>query len=308
MKEKVMIFGSFVVDLMSRATHLPKPGETVRGNEFNIGPGGKGFNQAVASHKSGADIITVTKIGNDTFGKIALDIANDIGMNSKGFIISEKDSTGSALICVDEITAENQILIVPGACNTIQKEEIDSLDELLDDVSYLLIQYEVNQDANEYIIKKAIEKGAKIILNPAPYQKVNDEFLANVNTITPNETEVKGLTGVEVIDLETARQAKDVLLSKGIKNVVITLGVNGSYIYSDGKDLIIPSYKVTAVDTTGAGDAFNGGLLTSLSEGNNLFDAAKFATAVSALSVQKKGTAISMPTREEIDLFIEKNN
>lgn len=302
-----MVFGSFVVDLMSRADRLPKPGETVRGNEFNIGPGGKGFNQAVASHKSGADIVTVTKIGNDTFGKIAFDIANEIGMNSKGFIISEEDSTGSALICVDELTAENQILIVPGACNTIKKEEIDSLDELLNDISYLLIQYEVNQDANEYIIKKALEKGVKIILNPAPYQKVNDEFLNNINIITPNETEVKGLTGVEVVDLETARQAKDVLLSKGIKNIVITLGVNGSYVYSNGEDLIIPSYKVKAVDTTGAGDAFNGGLLTAISEGKNLFDSAKFATAVSALSVQKKGTAISMPTRKEIDSFIEKN-
>ncbi|WP_455256806.1 PfkB family carbohydrate kinase [Peptoniphilus asaccharolyticus] len=130
MKEKVMVFGSFVVDLMSRADHLPKPGETVRGTEFNTGPGGKGFNQAVAAHKSGADIVVVTKIGNDPFGQIALDIAENIGMDKSGIIFSKEDLTGAALICVDEKTAENQILIVPGACNTIKKEEIDSIDDI----------------------------------------------------------------------------------------------------------------------------------------------------------------------------------
>lgn len=308
MKEKVMVFGSFVVDLMSRADRLPKPGETVRGTEFNTGPGGKGFNQAVAAHKSGADIVVVTKIGNDPFGKIALDIAEDIGMNKSGIIFSKEDSTGAALICVDEKTAENQILIVPGACNTIKKEEIDSIDDKFDDISYVLIQYEVNQDANEYVVKKAKEKNVKVILNPAPYQKIEDAFFKDIYMVTPNETEVKGLTGVEVVDLETAREAKDILLQKGIQEVVITMGVKGAYVYSNGEDMLVPAYKVDAIDTTGAGDAFNGGLLTALSDGKDLFEAAKFATAVSALSVQKKGTAISMPTREEIDKFIKNNN
>ncbi len=205
---------------------------------------------------------------------------------------------------VDETTSQNQIIIVPGACSTITAEDIAKVAEEIKSSAYLLVQLEVNQDANEAVVKLAKEAGVRVIINTAPYQPMCDEFLKGAYLVTPNEVEAEEATGVAVSDLESANRAAKVFFDKGVENVLITLGSRGVYVSDGDRAEIIPCFKVQAVDTTGAGDAFNGGFLTALSEGKDLWEAARFAQALAALSVQRLGTTASMPIREEIDAFL----
>lgn len=305
--KKVTVFGSFVVDLMARTPRLPVPGETVKGTYFKQGAGGKGFNQGIAAHKSGGNVVMVTKLGRDSLAQVAERAMDEVHLSRENLFYHEEVGTGTALIMVDETTSQNEIIVVPGACGTITREDILSVEKEILKSQYLLLQLEVNQDANEYVAKFAKENGVKVIINTAPYQPMTDGFLNGAYLVTPNETEAEAMTGIKVTDQESADQAAKVMLAKGVQNVLITLGSKGVYIYSEGKSVIIPAYKVEAVDTTGAGDAFNGGLLTALSEGKTLMEAAKFANAVAALSVQKIGTTPSMPSREHVDAFIQAN-
>ena len=304
MKEKVTVFGSFVVDLMGRTPHLPVPGETVKGSFFKQGAGGKGFNQGIAAHKAGGDVAMITKLGRDSLANVALEAMDDVGMPKDYLFYNDEVATGIALILVDENTSQNEIVIVPGACSTITEEDIASVDARIKESGYVLLQLEVNQDANEKVAKLAKENGVKVIINTAPYQPISDEFLNGAYLVTPNEVEAEELTGIPVRDLESADRAAKVFFDKGVQNVLITLGSRGVYINTEGKSLIVPAYKVNAVDTTGAGDAFNGGLLAALAEGKTLPEAARFANALAAISVQRIGTTPSMPTREEIDAFL----
>ncbi|MGM9599146.1 MAG: ribokinase [Faecousia sp.] len=304
MKEKVTVFGSFVVDLMGRTPHLPVPGETVKGSFFKQGAGGKGFNQGIAAHKAGGDVAMITKLGRDTLANVALEAMDDVGMPKDYLFYNDEVATGIALILVDENTSQNEIVIVPGACSTITEEDIASVEARIKESGYVLLQLEVNQDANEKVAKLAKENGVKVIINTAPYQPISDEFLNGAYLVTPNEVEAEELTGIPVRDLESADRAAKVFFDKGVQNVLITLGSRGVYINTEGKSLIVPAYKVNAVDTTGAGDAFNGGLLAALAEGKTLPEAARFANALAAISVQRIGTTPSMPTREEIDAFL----
>lgn len=303
--KKVAVFGSFVVDLMARSPHLPVPGETVKGSMFRMGPGGKGFNQCVAAHKAGADVVMMTKVGTDSFANVMLDTMKDLGMPRDRIFISKDAETGIALILVDENTSQNEIVIVPGACNTITQEEVAGVEDVIKESDYVLLQLEVNQDANERVVNLANKYGCKVIMNTAPYAPMTDEFLSKCYMVTPNEVEAEEITGIAVDDLESAKKAAVWFREKGVTDVVITLGSRGVFVSSKGKDVIVPAYKVEAVDTTGAGDAFNGGLLAALSEGKELWDAVKFANALAAISVQRLGTTPAMPTREEIDAFLE---
>lgn len=304
MKEKVTVFGSFVVDLMGRTPHLPVPGETVKGSFFKQGAGGKGFNQGIAAHKAGGDVAMITKLGRDTLANVALEAMDDVGMPKDYLFYNDEVATGIALILVDENTSQNEIVIVPGACSTITDEDIASVADRIKESGYVLLQLEVNQDANEKVAKLAKENGVKVIINTAPYQPISDEFLNGAYLVTPNEVEAEELTGIPVRDLESADRAAKVFFDKGVQNVLITLGSRGVYINTEGKSVIVPAYKVNAIDTTGAGDAFNGGLLAALAEGKTLPEAARFANALAALSVQRIGTTPAMPTREEIDAFL----
>lgn len=308
MGKKVTVFGSFVVDLMGRTPHLPAPGETVKGTVFKMGPGGKGFNQGVAAYKAGADVTMVTKLGRDSFADIALNTMKELGMDSGRILFSDTAETGCALILVDENTSQNEIVVILGACNTITDQEVDSLEDLLEGSEYLLTQLETNVSSVERMVDMAFKKGVKVIMNTAPVQPIGDGMLGKIDLITPNEVEAEILTGVRVDSEEAADKAADWFFSKGVKNVLITLGGRGVYINTGDKKGIIPAYKVNAVDTTGAGDAFNGGLLAALAEGKDLWEAAVFANALAALSVQKIGTTPSMPVREEIDAFMAENN
>lgn len=307
MAQKVTVFGSFVVDLMARAPRLPVPGETVLGSFFKQGAGGKGFNQGIAAHKSGGDVTMITKLGRDSLAGVATDAMDSVGLSKDHLFYSETEPTGVALISVDENTSQNEIIIVPGACATISDEDIASVAERIKESAYLLLQLEVNQDANEKVAAMAKAAGVKVIVNTAPYSPVTDEFLSGCYLVTPNEVEAEELTGICVSDLESADKAAKVFKDKGVQNVVITLGSRGVYVNEDGKSEIVPAYKVKAIDTTGAGDAFNGGLLTALSEGKTIGEAAHFANALAAISVQRIGTTPSMPMRAEIDKFLEEH-
>jgi ribokinase len=305
MGKKVAVFGSFVVDLMARASHLPKPGETVKGSIFKMGAGGKGFNQGVAAHKSGADVAMITKVGHDTFADVALNVMDELNWSKEYILYNQDVSTGSAIIMVDEQTSQNKIIIVPGACSTITAQEVDNLRPLLSECAYVLLQLEVNQDANERVVDIANECGCKVILNTAPYQSVRDEFLSKVYMVTPNEVEAKMMTGIHVEGLDAAKKAAQVFYDKGVQVILITLGERGVFISDHGREEIISAFKVDALDTTGAGDAFNGGLLTALSEGKDLWEASRFASALAALSVQRIGTTPAMPSREEVEVFLK---
>ena len=237
---KVVVFGSFVVDLMARSTHLPVSGETVKGSMFKMGPGGKGFNQCVAAHKAGADVVMVTKLGKDSFANVATDAMDELGMPKDSLFFTEETETGIALILVDENTSQNEIIIVPGACNTITDAEVDSIEEQIKESEYVLLQLEVNQDANERVVDMANRYGCKVIVNTAPYSKISDEFLSKVYMVTPNEVEAEELTGVHVEDLESAHKAAEYFYKKGVEKVIITLGSRGVFVSSDGKEEIVP--------------------------------------------------------------------
>ncbi|MDF2590546.1 MAG: ribokinase [Clostridia bacterium] len=308
MNSKITVFGSFVVDLMGRSPHLPVPGETVKGSIFKMGAGGKGFNQAVAAHKAGADVTMITKLGRDTFANVALDTMKELGMDTGHLFYNETEGTGIALIIVDENTSQNEIVVVSGSCNTITKEDIKTVEDVIKASKYVLLQFEVNADANERVINFAHENGVKVVLNTAPVQPIEDSLLAKVDIVTPNEVEAEALTGICVDSLEAAKKAAKVFFDKGVKEVVITLGSRGVFISSNGREEIVPSFKVDAIDTTGAGDAFNGGFLAALAEGKDVWEAARFASALAALSVQRLGTTPAMPTREEIDQFLKEHS
>lgn len=298
---KIVVVGSYVVDLTARTPHMPKPGETVLGGPFRMGPGGKGGNQAVAAARMGADVTMVTKVGKDLFGDDAIQNFKKEGIDS-GFIYQvERESTGAALIAVDD-SGENMIVVSLGACGTITEDEVQNAEAAFRKADIILVQLETSMDAISTTINLANKLSKPVILNPAPYQEISDELLAKVNYITPNETEAGLLTGVEVTDEDSARKAAEILLGKGIDTVIITLGKQGCYLLQRGESTgsIIPGYQVQAVDTTGAGDAFNGGFAHFLAEGQSIQKACKMANAVAALSVTKHGTAPAMPYLKEL--------
>lgn len=302
---KITVMGSFVVDLTGRAPHLPVTGETVKGSTFKMGPGGKGSNQGVAAKRAGADVTMITKVGKDTFGKVAIENFKKESMDTKYIFEDSNSETGAALIMVDEVTSANKILVILGACGRITNEDIEAARQNIEESGIFLTQLETNMDAIEKAIDIAHEKGVTIVLNPAPVQLVSDELLGKIDIITPNEVEASILTGVQIESDDDVRKAAEVFLAKGVKNVIITLGSKGVYARTKDEEKFIPVIPVKPVDTTGAGDAFNGGFVTALAEGKDFFEAARFGNIVGSLSVTKLGTAPSMPYREEIEVFLK---
>jgi len=302
----VVCFGSYVVDLTSRAGHLPVPGETVIGSSFKMGPGGKGSNQGVAAHRAGADVIMMTKVGKDVFGNMALDFYQSEGMNTDYVFVDDERETGTALIMVDENTAQNCILVVSGACGNVTDADIEKARPVIEKADVLLVQLEINIDAIYKVIDMAYNAGVKIVLNTAPVQKIDQSVFSKIDIVTPNEVEAGIITGVDVTDEASARKAAEVFMGWGVKSVVITMGKAGAFVMNAEKQAFIPSVKVDAIDTTGAGDAFNGGFVTALVEGKDIFEAAKFGNVTGALSVTRLGTAPAMPYRGEIDAMMQK--
>ncbi len=298
--KKIVVFGSYVTDLTSRAPSLPRPGETVFSDQFVMGPGGKGSNQAVAAHRAGGDIILVTKVGTDLFAENALAFYQAEKMNTEWVLKDDQHPTGVALIGVDEKSGQNQIIVCPGACMHITEEDIERMEPLIESADILLVQLEVNLDALESVIKRA-RPDAKIILNPAPYRPLPDAVWSRCTCVTPNETEAEHFTGIPVTDAQSAAKAAEKFHEKGIPNVIITMGEKGVFVSGSEGQTLIPATSVPVVDTTGAGDAFSGCFATAVAEGKTIPEAARFANIAAGLSVGKQGTAPAMPQREEID-------
>lgn len=303
-KNKVFIMGSYVTDLTARAEHLPKPGETVLGKSFRTGAGGKGSNQAAAAARLGADVSLVTKIGNDAFGKLALNHFKKENIDTSRIAIDEEFPTGSALITVDD-ESENMIVVTLEACGNIKKEEIEKAEDELAESAIVLTQLETNLEAVEATLALADRHDVPVILNPAPYQFIPDEWFEKIAYLTPNETEAAQLTGMAVDTEEAAIEAAHKLYEMGVNNVILTLGKKGCLLYNEEyKGKFFKGLSVKAVDTTGAGDAFNGGLAYALANDFELAEAILFANATGACSVTKEGTAQAMPTLEEVETFL----
>lgn len=293
-KAKVVVIGSSNTDMTIKGDRLPKPGETVLGGEFRMGPGGKGANQAVAAQRLGADVSFICKVGRDIFGDNAIAGYQKEGIDCSHILRSDKAS-GTALILVDG-NAENCIAVAPGANADLTPEDVDSVADVIRSADYLILQLEIPVESVLRAAKIAHEAGVYVILNPAPACHLPDELFGYISLITPNQTESALLSGIE----DNLDAAVEKLMQLGVKDVVVTLGSKGSLVISEGAKTLVPSLKVKAVDTTAAGDTFCGALCVALSEGCSLVDAAGFATKASALTVQKMGAQDSIPFRSDI--------
>ena len=291
---KVVVIGSSNTDMTIKAERLPKPGETILGGIFVMGPGGKGANQAVAARRLGADVSFICKVGHDIFGDNAIEGYRKEGIDTSRILRSDKAS-GTALILVDA-KAENCIAVAPGANGDLTPEDIDSVADVIRSAGYLILQLEIPVESVLRAARIAHEAGVYVILNPAPACPLPRELFSYVSLITPNQTESALLTGIE----DNLDAAVDKLLEMGVKDVVVTLGSKGSMVVTGGERTLVPSLKVEAVDTTAAGDTFCGALCVALSEGRSLVQAAQFATKASALTVQKMGAQDSIPYRSDI--------
>lgn len=302
--KKVAVVGSFVVDLAALAPHLPEPGETVLGSRFQMGPGGKGANQAIAAKRAGADLDFSTKLGRDAFAQIALDSFQLDGISTQYIFQTDDVSTGVALIAVDSVSRQNEIVVVSGACGTYGDRDLAILAEMLEGCECLLLQLEINLDATLRLIDMAYEKGVRVILNPAPVTALPREIYRKLYLVTPNEVEARLLTGIACDDAAGCRSAAQYFMDSGVENIIITLGGRGAFLAEQAGTLWLKNYDVPVVDTTGAGDAFNGGLLAGLSRGMTLAQAAQFGNVTANLAVTRFGTSVAMPSCREIENFI----
>jgi ribokinase len=297
---RIFVIGSSNTDMVIKSPKLPAPGETIIGGEFLMNPGGKGANQAVAAARLGALVIFACKIGNDIFGKQALEGFQREGIRTD-FVLTDKDQpSGIALIIVDE-KGENSIAVASGANGTYREKEAEEIIEQIGPADIVLLQLEIPVPVVEYAIKSCCKKGARVILNPAPAHLLADEVFSFVDIITPNETEAELLTGIKITDLTSAAAAAAILLDKGVNHVVITLGPKGAYIHDRSLQKMIASPVVDAVDTTAAGDIFNGALAVALLETENLESAVDFACRAAAVSVTRMGAQSSAPGRHELN-------
>lgn len=296
--KKITVVGSSNTDMSICSAHLPAPGETVIGGEFRMGPGGKGANQAVAARRLGGAVEFICKVGKDLLGDKALEGYSREGIRISHCLRSEKP-TGTALILVDA-DAENCISVAPGANSDFGPSDVEAVADVIRDSSALLLQLELPVESVKRAAEIANGSGVPVILNPAPYCELPDELLKNVSLLVPNKTELSAMSGTEIKDDKTLNDAIDIIHSKGVKNLVVTLGSKGSIVSSVDGRTFIPAIKVKAVDTTAAGDTFCGALAVALSEERSLEQAACFATAASALTVQKRGAQDSIPFRNEI--------
>ena len=302
---KVTVFGSFVVDLMARVPVTPKSGETVKGSYFKMSAGGKGSNQAVAAKRAGANVVMITKVGQDNFKYIALTSFKREEISTDLIFIDKEKPTGVALIMVGEEDGQNIITVVPGASDNISLEEVEKAKNEIITGSHLLVQLETNLDATIKAINIAKENKVKVILNPAPVINLPDVIYEGIYLITPNELEAESLSGVSRNNEESLIKATNFFHEKGVENVIITLGGKGAYVSTKSERVFIEAIKVDVVDTTGAGDAFNGGLVAALASGKNIVESAKYANIFAGLSVTKIGTSIAMPTVDEINEYMK---
>jgi ribokinase len=300
-KKWVTVLGSFVADLAFRTNRIPVWGETLMGNEFKLGPGGKGSNQAVAAARAGGRVSFISKLGPDLFGDMARALYKSEGIDTQ-FLFTTQSATGAAAIIIDAHKGENAIIVVPGACFEVTAEEVDQARALIAGSAIFVAQLELPLPVVEHGLTLAHSLGVPTILNPAPAAPLPESIYRHIDYITPNESEAAALTGVPVSTVADAEKAADAFLARGVPNAIITLGAQGVFVKNAQVRAHVPAVNAgKVVETTGAGDAFNGGFAVALSEGMGLVEAARFGCASAGISITRPGTAPSMPTRAEID-------
>jgi ribokinase len=301
----VVILGIFAADLGFHAKRLPVMGETLIGSGFGIGPGGKGSNQSVAAARAGAKTTFISRLGRDQFGDMARAMYQKEGIATR--IGDSALSTGAAFIFVDEKTGGNAIIVVPGAAGELGVADIDENADTIAKAKVFMTQLEQPVDVAVAALKRAREAGVTTILNPAPAAPLDHAIYELCDYITPNESEATMLSGVEVIDVASAKKAAGVFLKKGVKTALITLGEQGALLRDGNQSVHIPAYAAgQVIDTTGAGDAFNGGFAAALARGHDSLKAAHFGSATAGISVTRRGTAPSMPTLTEVEALLAK--
>lgn len=300
----IAILGVFVADTAYRADRAPRMGETIMGNSFALGPGGKGSNQAVAAAMAGGDVHFITRLGRDPFADMALATWDKAGVTPA--ITQHSDSyTGAAYIFVEEATGDNAIIVCPGVAGTISPQDIDARADLIGGAAVFLTQLEQPMEAAQRGLEIAHSGGAVTILNPAPAADLPDGMLALCTYATPNESEAEGLTGISVTSPQDATRAAEALLDQGVGCAIITLGAQGALMHDGRAPVHVPAFDAgPVVETTGAGDAFNGGFAAALARGLSPLEAVRFGSATAAISVTRPGTAPSMPARSQIEALL----
>ena len=303
---EISILGIYAADLVFFGDKIPIKGETILGKEHVIGSGGKGSNQAVAAAKAGGKVNFITKIGNDSYGEIALQMYKENNINLDNIFITNEYATGAAGILVNQQTGENAITVVPGAAGKITKEDINQASESIKQSKIFLTQLEAPVKIVEYALAIAKSNKVTTILNPAPATKLEQKTLSMIDYFTPNETEASFYVEHKIETEQDAKKATSQLIDKGVKNVIITLGERGAYFANEKENFFTNAhdFKGKVVDTTGAGDGFNAGLAVALAEEKKISEALKFANALAGLSTTRVGTSQSMPIRTEIDKLI----
>ena len=302
-KKKIVVIGSSNTDMVIRTPRIPRPGETVLGGEFFMAPGGKGANQAVAAARAGGEVHFVARVGDDVFGQQSLD-----GFVSDGIhidlILRDKDApSGVALIIVGP-DGENCIAVASGSNSRLGVADVRLAKPVITSADIVLMQLESPLETVREAAVIAASAGVPVVLNPAPARALSDDILGRVAYLTPNETEAEILTGITLIKKSDLAKAAEALLEKGIKAVLITLGSKGVYVATREKKEVMPAFKVIPVDTTAAGDAFNGALAVALAEGRPLLEAARFANAAAALATTKMGAQPSLAGRDDIEKLL----
>ncbi len=297
--KKIIVVGSTNMDMVVKTSHIPEPGETVLAGSFFMNPGGKGANQAVAAARIGGNVIFVSKVGNDVFGKQSMQLFDEEGINTF-YLVSDLDApSGVALITVDQ-EGENSIVVASGANANLLPEDLDDLFKEVDQHTIILLQLEIPMKTVEFVIHQASKKGAVVILNPAPMNTLSNEILHSLNILTPNKKEAEMLSGILVNDTASAIQAATAIHHLGVRNVIITMGSHGAIVCEEGEVYEVPAPKVNAIDTTAAGDVFSGALAIAISEGKELRNAVQFACRAAAISVTRLGAQSSIPYRNEL--------
>ncbi len=306
MKGHITVVGSINTDLVIRTPRVPVPGETITGYDFQIIPGGKGANQAVAAARQGASVTMIGSIGDDDFGRQQQQCLERDNIDLAFLTVQPQCATGVAVITLDE-TGQNSIIISPEANGHVTAQQIDTAREAITQADMLVCQLEIPLEAVTRAIELASENGVPIILNPAPARPLQGALLHNVTYVIPNETEASLLTGIDVKDIDSAQEAALHLQKLGVATVILTLGDKGAVIAHAGACFHETALAVEAVDTTAAGDAFVGSFAVAVTEGKSVADAVKFAKHAAALAVTKLGAQPSLPTRAEVEQFITGN-
>jgi ribokinase len=304
----IVVLGTFVADLAFKAERLPAIGETLLGRGFAIGPGGKGSNQVIACARAGARAAMITRLGKDSFGDMARQAWSRDGVDTSHVIADEGAPTGAAFIFVSTQTGDNAIIVETGAARNLSVADIRGTERLIAGAKVFVTQFEQPIEAAVEGLRLARNHGVTTVLNPAPAIPIDNAIFAFCDYATPNETEAATLTGIDTGTDEGAVRAAGALVKLGARNALITLGSKGALLHGAAGTHFVPAFRVPeVVDTTGAGDAFNGGFAVAIAEGRPALEAVRFGSAVAAISVQRPGTAPSMPMRSEIDAFLRDN-